>query len=86
MNLAPDKKLHLQWASAGAAGLVALILMALYAHPSLALAVAGPALGKALERYQVARGGTADSKDIPYTAAPFIVAAALWGVASWVMP
>lgn len=72
---------HLKWGAAAALALALLLAVALFVHPAIALAVAGPLFGWALERYQaIRREGVASKRDIVATAIPFEAAAAVWAL------
>lgn len=80
MTLAADKIAHLKWGTAGALALMAALWVAQHWHPAAAVALAGPLLGWALERYQaVRREGEVSWRDAVATAAPFeVMALVLW--------
>jgi hypothetical protein len=77
--VSPDKRAHLMWGTAAALATVALLLAAQHIGGPAAVALAGPVVGWALERYQaVRREGVASWADAVATAAPFEVVALLW--------
>lgn len=82
-KLPADKIEHLKWGSAGAIGMVGLLVLALRVHPSVALAVGGVMLGWGVERYQAVRKeGVPSNADAVATAIPCWVAAAIWWLAA----
>lgn len=80
MNPPEDTRMHLAGGLIVAVAFVVLIEIARFAHPALAVAIAGPLFAWGVERYQaVRRAGTPDRRDLIATALPFeAVAAALW--------
>lgn len=80
MQIAQDTEMHLYGGLVVAIALAALIGLASFTHPSVALAVAGPLFGWGVERYQaIRREGAVEKRDMIATALPFeAVALLLW--------
>jgi hypothetical protein len=77
--MADDKIKHMIGGAAAALAMGVLLLIAKFAHPALACAIAGPVFGWGIERYQaIRREGVASRADILYTAAPFEIVALAW--------
>lgn len=74
IELASDTIKHLKGGTLAALALIACVVVANYTHIAVSLFLAGPALGYAVERYQVLRReGTYERRDMINTAIPFWV-------------